>query len=213
MSGIQLPFNPFPFGGIASASQSITSISNANGQPVALTVTAHGYPIGTQIYIRVASVTGQTAINGSWVAYVTDANTLTILWPAGFGQTAFLGNGTGSGSGTLFRTPIPITINYPQFANQGIEVHSMEIQVSGANSGTNCYLGLILPPSNALPKGLFMSPVSPWTGVLEVAPKSQLAHIAVPVMSYQGANKIPIDNVFVDFDAAGDVLLVEGFQV
>jgi len=206
---VAFPCSPFPLGGLSSASKNISAISNVSGAAVALTVTAHGFTVGSQIFGRIAGVTGQTAINGNWNLAVTDANTLTILYPTGWSASSYLlGNGTASTGGTIFRTPLPITANHPEFANQGITVNGVDFSVGPSNAG-NIYVGVIVPPQPNYPNGLFMTgpqAVTPiYKDVMMVLPKTLTTHVPMPMHNPTNANMIDLDILYLDFDTAGDV--------
>lgn len=210
MSQIPFPYQPFALGHLTAVSQNIASISNANGAPIALTVTAHGFTVGTSIFIRVASVTGQTAINGDWNAVVTDANTLTIGaatgWPLG---TQLLGTGVGSAAGTVVRTPLPITANHPELAGQGVSVQSIGAQVFTANSGV-VYFGVVIPPSGAF-AGAFLKRAT-FTDCLYLLKPTLLQPQSLPPLSPVNVNILNLDNFYVDFDTVGDGVLISAFQ-
>src|SRR5437660_960225 len=86
-------YNPFALGHIVQTAQNLGAITNTNlVSPISIVIAGHGYATGNRI--RIASVTGQTAINGDWTIGVTDVNTITI---------PLAGNGVASGSGTARR--------------------------------------------------------------------------------------------------------------
>lgn len=68
-------------------------VSSTNASPISVTVTAHGYVTGDQVFIAGHLV--DTNANGSWVITVTGANTFTL-----YGST---GNGVGGATGTAYR--------------------------------------------------------------------------------------------------------------
>jgi hypothetical protein len=208
-----LPVKPFPFGGIvAAAAQNITSISNASGAPVVLTVTGHGFPVGATIYVRTSGITGQVALNANWVAKVVDANTILLLTLAGWSNTnQILGNGVASASGTIVRTPLSITANYSQFGGLGIEAHSVTICVPPGNVG-NVYVGIIIPPSATF-AGIFMGITTPYVGVIKIFANNDQSVYNVPHLNYMGANSLSLDAIFIDYGTIGDVALVSAFQI
>ena len=74
-----------------TASKTITAATQAN--PVALTITAHGYTTGD--VVRIDSVVGMTQLNGAMFALtVVDANTVTLNAVNGTGFTAYTSGGT-----------------------------------------------------------------------------------------------------------------------
>jgi hypothetical protein len=141
-----------------------------------------------------------------------DANTILLLTLTGWANTIQIrGNGVASGSGTITRTPVSIAANFAQFSGQGTEVHSIGITVPPGNTG-NVYVGVIVPPFGSF-AGIFMGITAPYAGILKVFAPTDTGTYNIPTVSYEGANSLPIDPLFVDFATIGDVALASGFQV
>src|SRR5262245_36772771 len=56
-----------------------------NATPIVLTTGAHGFPIGTPVWVTVAGVGGNTAANGSWIADPLTTTTLRLRGSVGNG--------------------------------------------------------------------------------------------------------------------------------
>jgi hypothetical protein len=76
--------------GTATLAESGTVTGATNASPIVITATAHGLPTGA--YVKVASVGGNTAANGSFFITSTGANT--------FSLTGSTGNGAYTSGGT-----------------------------------------------------------------------------------------------------------------
>jgi hypothetical protein len=204
MSQTAFPYQPYALGGILAVNQSITSISNGNGLVVVFTVAGHGYTSGQ--YIRHAGITGQTALNGNWIINVLTVNTYSLQSGTGVVPgVAPLGNGVASSAGTVAATPLPITVNRPTFAGQGIQVQALACQIYPGNSGS-VYIGVIIPGVS------FMSNVTPFIDTCYILKNTLTAPQNIPVFSPVNVNVIQIDKFWVDYDTIGDGVLISAFQ-
>ncbi len=77
------------------------AISNAtNASPIVITQASHPYSDGD--IVQIASVTGNTAANGTWVILYIDANSYSLDGSAG--NSAYTGGGTAIGGAPAFRS-------------------------------------------------------------------------------------------------------------
>jgi hypothetical protein len=84
----------------APGTATITGASNTS--PIVITATAHGFTTGDNIAI--ASVTGNTAANGTWIITVLTANTFSLTGP-----TVSVGNGVFGGVPTCQKNWVSMT--------------------------------------------------------------------------------------------------------
>jgi len=183
-------YNPFGLGHIVGTTQNLGAIVNTNNvTPIVITITAHGYSTGNRV--RIASVTGQTALNADWTIGVIDANTITI---------PLAGNGSVSGSGTISRICLPITFNLPALSGQNYAVNSITFEAFASNVG-NIYVG----------NAATMLNVTPFTDCVYIMKPGTTQNM--PFFSPGNSNIISIDPWGIDWDAAhlGDGVLVSVF--
>lgn len=182
-------YNPFPLGAIIGpALQNLGTIVNTNAVfPVSITVTAHGLTAGTRV--RIASVTGQTALNAEWIIGVTDANTITI---------PLAGNGVSSGSGTLGAFALSLTSNHPELANLG-SVGYVSIQALPGNTG-NIYVGVAAT----------MKRLTPFTDVLYILKPGVIQTIPAHSQGSSGET-VSLDGWGIDWDTVGEGCIINAF--
>ncbi len=84
----------------------ITGATNAS--PIVITAPGHGLEHGN--YVTITGVTGNTAANGTWIAFNISGDTFQLRQVADYANVA--GNGAYTGGGFVQRVPAPFT---PQF--------------------------------------------------------------------------------------------------
>lgn len=81
-TGGNLDYRCFAKSFVATGTRAVTSVTisaGSNANPVSLTSTAHGFDSNSRPLVIITGGTGNwTAINGTWIATVTGANTFTI---------------------------------------------------------------------------------------------------------------------------------------